>query len=489
MKKIVQMDAVRNIDYVDVLQTNEHNNKLLLFTKILKQKDDLIQLLVKEKDILENEKKKVQAEFSAAIRDKENIVIRFATVEKNVLDLKETLESTEKQKKKIQKEYELLNEKFILAKDEKLRADAALNTKVQEHKNNIQYIERLRNEISSLETKYKWNTVKLRQEMNSKQVNQVTMENDSAVKNDRIIALEKNLEETTRAFKEVSLLLENNIKKVNDLHQENRYLQQNILELQEQLDAKMLNITELQVKNNEFETVKTQYTLEKRTNIENTQHFKELEGKILSQAAIIIKCSDKETKLLKLNAELSTLNAKFLNELSLHKSKTLALMLDNDSAKANQLEYECSIRKLKKDLELEQKHRYGERLLMAKHLAAKSKKIYILQNKLDQLHAEAVVHKKKNLLQVKDFQRQISMLQKVNVSPNSTSMNIVSYFSDIPRQSANDASTTKLIKQIIQLQYSNSRLAKKKIFLKIIRRPWLQSFETIQIISPVGLSK
>ncbi|XP_055551678.1 uncharacterized protein LOC129734010 isoform X6 [Wyeomyia smithii] len=454
MKKIVQMDAVRNIDYVDVLQTNEHNNKLLLFTKILKQKDDLIQLLVKEKDILENEKKKVQAEFSAAIRDKENIVIRFATVEKNVLDLKETLESTEKQKKKIQKEYELLNEKFILAKDEKLRADAALNTKV----------------------------------------NQVTMENDSAVKNDRIIALEKNLEETTRAFKEVSLLLENNIKKVNDLHQENRYLQQNILELQEQLDAKMLNITELQVKNNEFETVKTQYTLEKRTNIENTQHFKELEGKILSQAAIIIKCSDKETKLLKLNAELSTLNAKFLNELSLHKSKTLALMLDNDSAKANQLEYECSIRKLKKDLELEQKHRYGERLLMAKHLAAKSKKIYILQNKLDQLHAEAVVHKKKNLLQVKDFQRQISMLQKVNVSPNSTSMNIVSYFSDIPRQSANvlhdtDASTTKLIKQIIQLQYSNSRLAKKKIFLKIIRRPWLQSFETIQIISPVGLSK
>ncbi|XP_053696901.1 myosin-11 [Sabethes cyaneus] len=387
------MDAgnAENVKSIEALKDviDEQNHKLSFLTKVLEQKDDVIHLLIKEKDILENEKKKVTTELNAAIKEKENIVIRFAIAEKNILDLKETLESTEKRRRKGERDCDFLNNELKLAQDEKSRIDAALALKSQEYRNSSRCIEKLKNEISSLETKFKWNTVKLKKEMNSTQTNQAAIGNENAIKNERTIALEEALEKTTRELQEITLLLENNSKKEQNLQDENDYFQQNILELQNVLDVNALKLAEL-------DAIKSQLISQQKTNSEHKKRLKEMANIIKDQAASIVEYNDKELKLLKLNAELSTLNAKFINKMSLHKSKVLALMLDNKHINDAQVEYQCNILKLKKNLEVEKKARFDERLLMARHLAEKSKENSVLQNKLEQAYVEAPAKKKKN---------------------------------------------------------------------------------------------
>lgn len=63
--------------------------------------------------------------------------MRFAMVEKNLLDVRTQLEQADKREKKVQKELDSLNEKFKLAKDEKCRVVSALDAKV------CSYVEKL----------------------------------------------------------------------------------------------------------------------------------------------------------------------------------------------------------------------------------------------------------------------------------------------------------------------------------------------------------
>ena len=132
--------------------------------------------------------------------------------------------------------------------------------------------------------------------------------------------------------------------------------------------------------------------------------------------ADITKFHQRESELLALNEELSSLNATLQNEISLHKSKSLAMSLENDSAKKNQSHYEISIVKLQEELAHERKVRSEERLVMARHLAEKSKDCDTFQQKLDQALGDLDVLKKKNTLIVK-----VSYLDfdVSNLNPNS----------------------------------------------------------------------
>lgn len=63
-------------------------------------------------------------------RDRENAVIRYATVEKQILDSKNARDSIEKKTKELQKEIDLLSGKIKGAAADKTRICAILDGKV-----------------------------------------------------------------------------------------------------------------------------------------------------------------------------------------------------------------------------------------------------------------------------------------------------------------------------------------------------------------------
>lgn len=63
-------------------------------------------------------------------RDRENAVIRYATVEKQILDAKTVRDSFEKKAKELQREIELLNGKIKGAAGDKSRICGILDEKV-----------------------------------------------------------------------------------------------------------------------------------------------------------------------------------------------------------------------------------------------------------------------------------------------------------------------------------------------------------------------
>lgn len=94
--------------------------------------------------------------------------MRFAILEKNVLDVKLSKENCEKKIKDLNREIELLNGKVKGAATEKTRICNMLDGKCHELKNSQKEVDRLKAEIGNLETKFKWNNLKLKQEIELK---------------------------------------------------------------------------------------------------------------------------------------------------------------------------------------------------------------------------------------------------------------------------------------------------------------------------------
>lgn len=504
-----QSDGADNIAELH-RKINEESNKIAYLSKTLEQKDDLIKLLLKEKSILECEKNLFQKEQQSAVKDKESIVMRFAMVEKNLLDVRTQLEQADKREKKVQKELDSLNEKFKLAKDEKCRVVSALDAKSQDHKNSLKDIEKLKAEISSLETKCKWSTVKLRQELEARnglekelqelknagnntksesdecslekiaelKASQITLKHVNVEQAEKICTLEQQIENISKELNTVkSLLAVSNEERAN-LSVENQKSHQENMDLQNQLDFSVLKIAELQSKLNDLETLRAQLSIANDANYNFAEHIKCVEKQLVEQVADITKFHQRESELLALNEELSSLNATLQNEISLHKSKSLAMSLENDSAKKNQSHYEISIVKLQEELAHERKVRSEERLVMARHLAEKSKDCDTFQQKLDQALGDLDVLKKKNTLIVKDLQREIAALQKSSLKPVIVLTNGTNVTNDPAKPHSSESgervdvyeekepSTAKLIERIIRLQHANNRQAEKIDFLE-----------------------
>jgi chromosome segregation ATPase len=110
----------------------------------------------------------LKKDVEVSIREKENVVMRFAILEKNVLDVKLSKENSEKKIKDLNREIELLNGKIKGAATEKTRICNMLDAKCHELKTSQKEVDKLKADLSGLETKFKWNSVKLKQEIELK---------------------------------------------------------------------------------------------------------------------------------------------------------------------------------------------------------------------------------------------------------------------------------------------------------------------------------
>lgn len=269
------------------------------------KKDETIGMLMSTKTLLEKEKQTLKREVEIITREKENAVIRYATVEKSALDAKNAKEVAEKKTRETLKEAENASTRMKIAVTEKTRVSGLFDTKCQELRLSQREIERLKGDAISLETKLKWNTTKLKtetelkiaaekkveeltEEINHLKLNEISrakeeIENEKALITEKqfmeqqatLILLKHGNEEKERKLEIFEKKISTATTDINDLNAKVRQLAaenealntektkqtQEINDLQLQLDKEVIKVAELQAKVNEIESLRAQLTM------------------------------------------------------------------------------------------------------------------------------------------------------------------------------------------------------------------------------------
>lgn len=181
----------------------------------LLQKDGVLALYEREKNILEKEKLALKKHVDQAIKEKENIVIKFATKEKYLLDAKKEKETFEKLLNDSKKEIKNLTTKYQTLNDEKSRLLNIIDEKCNEIKKHLKDNEKLKTDVNNLEMKLKWNTLKLAQETEGKIAAEKKLEECHNVNTVKTEEKQIALSEQQRMEQEANLILlkHNNEKK------------------------------------------------------------------------------------------------------------------------------------------------------------------------------------------------------------------------------------------------------------------------------------
>lgn len=434
----LRCDASTQTGQVDSHCVNSETvNRITYLSKILEQKDDLLKLLLKEKSILECEKDLVQKKQLSAEKDKEYIVMRFAMAEKKIIDLKSQLVQAEEREKKLLKERDSLVDKLKTAKEEKMRISSALDAKSQEHVDCLKIVDALKTEMSSLETKYKWSTLKLKKELeirngyknelqediqipesnrrlqNNEESKSIMLTYDTNGQTNQIHHLELQLENANEQLKSIKSVLTNHDEEQKRILYENNKLHLENTDLKKIIDENGTRVTELQAKISDEEALKTQFDMLKKENYNLTMCKQYIQKQLNELRDDLENLKERESELLTLNQEMGSLNAELQNGVSLYGFENLAMSLEN--YRANQLKYECQMHKLQAELDNERRTRFEERLVMARHLAEKMRENDKLLQNLHQTSEEITAIKKKHSTLIRDLQREVTSLQKSSV--------------------------------------------------------------------------
>lgn len=112
----------------------------------------------------------VRRDISVANKEKELAVVQYAVAEKNLIDVRNQRKDFETRNAKMKREIEQLNLKIKSQVHENDMVRRMVDDKCAELRGAQREIQRMKTDVVELETKMKWNTVKLKQEIGSRMV-------------------------------------------------------------------------------------------------------------------------------------------------------------------------------------------------------------------------------------------------------------------------------------------------------------------------------
>ncbi|CAG9772571.1 unnamed protein product [Ceutorhynchus assimilis] len=276
-----------NINVAELLDTIAYQHKIINDNssnfKFLEDKVSKLETVKKELETkLENANKLKEA----AIKEKENMVIRYAVGEKNVMKERQQKEQIDKKFKELQKENELLQHKLQTMISEKARICQMLDNKCYEHKNVQQELDRAKQEVNNLDTKLKWHQNSLKNEIEAHKECQAKVENLNTIAQDsanQIETAKKHAEETIKNFmtsqENKAYILDQQVKEQQAslilLRHEKTDRELQIKTLQNELDRLHTKQKEMIDENNNL-SLKVQHLEQER--LENGQKLSELRG-------------------------------------------------------------------------------------------------------------------------------------------------------------------------------------------------------------------
>nr|XP_053646576.1 coiled-coil domain-containing protein 186-like isoform X2 [Cherax quadricarinatus] len=404
-------------------------------------------------------------EYEAANRDKESMVIKYATSEREVIVAKKQKEAVEKKMKEMEKEREQLVSKNKMLISERARICQTLDTKVQKNNWYQREVERLKEDINSRDIKIKWAQTKLKAEMEAHQETQgkldraltkitkheeelktVKDEAESIVRttrdseNSRANILDMQLkEEKARlimerqanesrgsAFNRLSAELEALKLKRAALLEESTSLKKKVAtyEAERSETEKLFTSLRSEVTASRQEAADLSHQLSNSTHLQQqlnrereevataNREIDRLQANNNEIESELLACRQKEAELLAFTQKLTDKNVQIQSQFSALQSKTQLMELVQTEMKAELDELKVQKLKLKTDLAKENQTHISELEQLRRQLAGRSEEVRQLTTKVMELENEIQVLNKKHNNSLKDITREMQKLRK-----------------------------------------------------------------------------
>ncbi|XP_055913330.1 coiled-coil domain-containing protein 186 [Eupeodes corollae] len=426
-----------------------YENEIEQLRKALTQKDNTIRLYQRENNLLEKEKLAFRKEKEMAMKEKESIVITFATKEKSLIDAKKQKDLVEKQLADSRKEVKNITTKFQALNEEKSRITYMLDEKCNDVKKYQKELEKQKADYNNLEMKFKWNSVKLAQETEAKLAAEKKLEEErntpkpheeqakekikmeyeatAILLKHEIESKDKSIESLTKeqkqATEKINQLQENLDKKIlenTNLNRELECLRQEHVAVQGSYSEEMLNSAKLRGQLEELQVLRTQNTLnEDKINTLN-ENLRQMEEKLVDSTQDMEQLQAKEQELLSINKEMSEMIVRLQNAVCLHTSRVKGIEAENEILKKEKLDFDTKYQEIESQLKGEIQQKNEDRLLLTKHLSEKTKMYESVKVKLENVQGDLDATKKKHSQVVKELQREIQKFKRIS-EENSTS--------------------------------------------------------------------
>lgn len=432
----------------DLQSENERLKETLNKTKeqygnlksLLRHNEEVIEVQKKELTLLEAEKDSLRREYETGKKEKEQAVVRYVMLEKNIIDANAAKDLSARKLRDSQKETEALTNRLKFVCGERDKAHKEMREYIRENEN-IKY------DLQTCETKLKWNQRNLMQEKSQKlelekkfneateQLNQLNEKRQQQINTERkceqeqgaqmimfkhmidekdrnILQLQKSLSELKSEFTTIFEKNENLTKDFELEKEKTTKLQNKITELETSVEEKSREYEDLQSKVELSESSLSNQRNENENLIKAINKLKYLEESYADQSEEMATLRKKEDEFLTLLKDLTEKCVLVENKLILANSKSSALMLDNERLNK---EYKGKV-KVVIDIEdelMKAKIKHNEEIkLFNRILADKKSHCETLQNKLDNVIGDLEASKNKHSQVVKELNRELTTLRK-----------------------------------------------------------------------------
>ncbi|KAL6432709.1 hypothetical protein ACFW04_006252 [Cataglyphis niger] len=398
-------------------------------------------------------------------KEKENMVMRYATSEKQLIDSKRAVDCTEHKIKELLKDQELLQNKLRQTQGERTRICNIMDGKCREIADLQKEIERLKEDNKMKEIKLKWTQNKLKTEMDSQKDTQQKLDKALMKISDMKEECEQIRRETQESFRKFQQSEENKAVTLDQQlkeHQARLILERHVtedketlrLQLQKELETLKSRQQNLIEENNRL-NLKVQESEKARLNIENNlsdlkivanqrqEQITELLNKvsqletlklqlqhkeecIVSAEAQILQlrsvneelqfdmqaCRQKEADMLDFTQKLTDKNVRLQSEFSAIQTKVNDLESEHGPLHDCINELTNKIKVLEKDLVQERRKRREECEILAKHVAEQTQQAQDFAQKLEDCQGENAVLKRRHQISIKEMTRELQQYRK-----------------------------------------------------------------------------
>lgn len=432
----------------DLLSENAQLKEALTKTKeqygnlqsLLRHNEEVIELQKKELSLLGAEKNSLRREYETGKKEKEQAVVRYAMLEKNIIEANAAKDVSARKLRDSQKETEALTNRLKFVCGERDKAHKEMREYIRENEN-------LKYDFQTCETKLKWIQRNLTQEKALKlelekklneateQLNQLNEERQHQINTEKkceqeqgaqVIMMKHMIDEKDRNISqlqkslsdlrsEFTTIFEKNEHLTKDLEMEKEKssrLQDKFHEMETSMEERNRTIEDLQSKLELSESSLSNQRTENDSLIKAINRLKYIEESYNDQSEEMATLRKKEDEYLTLLKDLTEKCVLVENKLILSNSKSSALMLDNE-----RLNKEHKIKvKLVKEMEDELakvKLKHTEEIKLFNRILADAKNhCETLQNKLDNIIGDLEASKNKHSQVVKELNRELVTLRK-----------------------------------------------------------------------------
>ncbi|XP_012532672.1 coiled-coil domain-containing protein 186 isoform X2 [Monomorium pharaonis] len=464
LKLLEKMEYLKNLNQSSNFCQESRTNADALTSQVKNLEKTVHKLTVDLNESLDMQEA-LKKECIVVNREKEDMIMKYVTSEKQLIDTQRARDSTERKVKELLKDLELVQSKLRQTQGERTRICSILDGKCREVTDLQKEIENLKEDVKSKEIKLKWTQTKLKTEMESQKDTQHKLDKALMKINDMKEECEQIRRETQESFRkfqqseenkavtldqqlkehQARLILERHVtedketlrlqlqkeleifkSKQQNLLEENKKLSLKIQEsekiclnhendlsnLRIVADQRQQQIVELLDKVSQLETLKVQLQHEENRVVSTEAKLQQLQFINEELQSDMQACRQKEADMLDFTQKLTDTNVRLQSEFITIQAKANYLESEQGPLRDCINQLTNKVKTLEEELMQERKKRREECEILAKHLAEQTQLAQNFAQKLEDSQGENAVLKRKDQTFIKEMTRELQQCRR-----------------------------------------------------------------------------